>query len=314
MCAHWWKPRQIQFGHLHHRFTYQCTVSRRTHNVHTLKKLFFNTPIWQEEKLLRRAQVQFSHTKEKAPHDYIRWRYDVIHWYTTFTLSSRTCCKLCTYKPSGFTVAAVCDVHLRPYQPCYMYICVHGSASLSTMKNKRKRNSQCTLQKACQPAKHEELALCTRENSGKLHHNIHRGLPWRILFQMWLTATSCSLWVQSTGFCQLCICFNFQLMPPMLLWYIELQTLCTNWFTVFLAAQNIPSLAGTGKSSYKWRCISQKCPNYPSHWVPCFCEPENDVNVGQVWCIIKSMVPRTCLQLLNSSQPPTTKTIASHFN
>lgn len=42
-----------------------------THNVHTLKKLFY-TPIWQGEKLLRRAHVQFSHTKEKAPHDCIR--------------------------------------------------------------------------------------------------------------------------------------------------------------------------------------------------------------------------------------------------
>lgn len=33
----------------------------------------------------------------------------------------------------------MCDVHLRPYQPCYVYICMHESASLSTMKNKRNK-------------------------------------------------------------------------------------------------------------------------------------------------------------------------------
>lgn len=82
MCTRcWWKLCQIQFGNLHHHFTYQCTVSQSnsfsTHTVHTLKKLFY-TPIWQGEKLLRRAHVQFSHTKEKAPHD-------CIHAHTTMS-------------------------------------------------------------------------------------------------------------------------------------------------------------------------------------------------------------------------------------
>lgn len=271
MCTRcWWKLCQIQFGNLHHHFTYQCTVSQSnsfsTHTVHTLKKLFY-TPIWQGEKLLRRAHVQFSHTKEKAPHDCIHAHTCHSSRYTTFTLSSKTCCKLCTYKPSGFTVAAVCDVHLRPYQPCYVYICMHESASLSTMKNKRKKTvgALCRKQASVQNMRSLHFALdktvasCIQRSIDARHgaFYLRRDLLPRVVV--------CGS--RARGTIRLCKCFNFQLVPPALLWHTELQTLCTHFvYSIPGCSIYIPSRAGTYKSSYKWCSISPKSQNYPSHW------------------------------------------------
>lgn len=124
---------------------------------------------------------------------------------TFFTPSSRTCCT-CTYKPSGFTVSAVCGVRLRPYQPCYEYIGMHEIASLSTMIREKKK-SLCTVQKACQPAKHK-FSHCTQQNRGMSHNKTSSCLPWRILFYAQLTTTSCSLsTAQGTIRCSRTRCF-----------------------------------------------------------------------------------------------------------
>lgn len=201
--------------------------SFRTRNVHMLKKLF-NTPIWQE-KLLRRAQVRFSHTKENAAHH-------CLHAHTTMLFIGTTL----SHCPAEHAESYVHTNHqVLQLRQCVTYIWGHTSHVTCTgactevqdfqQWRIRERNSRSTAQKACQPVKHEEFALHIRQSSGKFHPKIHWCLPWCILFQAWITATICSLWVRSTGYHQLRTCFNFQLMPPVLLWYIELQTLCKHF-------------------------------------------------------------------------------------
>lgn len=165
MCTCWWKQRQIQFGQSHHHFSYQCTVSQR--NSFRILKMFTSWKILQHMHLARRDTIatKGTHTLLSNQRDNIRHLcihstlrlHSLVYHFHTVQQNMLHIMYIETIRSYG------CGSVWRTFEaiPAVLQVYTHEwkYKPFNHDYENRRRKCLCTVQKACQPLKHEDLAL-----------------------------------------------------------------------------------------------------------------------------------------------------------